>query len=394
MWQGKYITVIVTASLLLLALFSGLFIYKTGFHEGKVWTTLESDDDKKASSGNMNGNNNIQNNIDNNGSNSAENNVDNTIDNNGRKDIKNNVTNNITNNVEVNVDVDAEGNVVNNVSNNISNNATNGTSNDTNNGNNSDNGNGDSENGKEGSKNSNNGDEKKDDKSSNNGKNDKEQDSKKSGFTWGIDTASLTSENFNMCVKDNFGDPGVVGRYLGNNEGASVGLTKEEVDLIKSNKDKILLIHNKLSDATGYDNGVQEGKEAINLAKELGAPEGTAIFVDIEPTFPVNAAFIQGWYDTLSSSSYAPGIYGIFDKNTDLTASFNAASKENADIKENTYIWTAAPNAGITTKNKAPEYKPQAPEGSLVIGWQYGIDAQTCNIDTNLFNNKYTDILW
>jgi hypothetical protein len=381
MWQGKYITVIVTASLLLLALFSGLFIYKTGFHEGKVWTTLESDDDKKSSSGNMNGTNNIQNNIDNNGSSSAENNVDNTIDNNGGKDIKNNVTNNITNNVEVNVDVDAEGNVINNVSNNISNNTANGTANAANNENNSDNGNGDSGNGKEDSKNGDN-------------RNNSGQDSKKTGFTWGIDTASLTSRNFNMCVKDNFGDPGVVGRYLGDNEDASVGLTKEEVDLIKSNKDKILLIHNKLSDATGYDNGVQEGKEAINLAKELGAPEGTAIFVDIEPTFPVNAAFIQGWYDTLSSSSYAPGIYGIFDKDTALTASFNAASKENADIKENTYIWTAAPNAGITTKNKAPEYKPQAPEGSLVIGWQYGIDAQTCNIDTNLFNNKYTDILW
>jgi hypothetical protein len=378
MWQGRYITVIVAASLLLLSLFAGLFIYKTGFHEGKAWTTLELADDKKSPSGNMNGTNNIQNNIDNNGSNSAENNVDNTIDNNGGNDVKNNVTNNITNNVEVNVDVDADGNVVNNVSNNISNDVTNGTSNDGKSGNNDSKGN--SNNG-----NNNNGNGNDDDGNS---------DSEDTGFTWGIDTASLTSKNFNMCVKDNFGDPGVVGRYLGDNEGVSAGLTKEEVDLIKSTNDKILLIHNKLSDATGYDNGVQEGEEAIKLAKELGTPEGTAIFVDIEPTFPVNAAFIQGWYDTVSASTYTPGIYGVFEQDSNLTASFNTAASENADIKENTYIWTAAPHTGITTKEKAPEYKPQAPEGSLVIGWQYGIDAQTCNIDTNLFNNKYTDVLW
>ncbi len=345
------------AGLLLLSLFSGLYIYKTGFLEGKESTNASPP---------MNGTNNIQNNIDNNGAESAENNVENTIDNQGGEEVQNNITNNITNNVEVTVEGD--GDVVNSVTNSITNGVTNGSGNGNGNGNDGGNGNG-------GGDGNNNGDGE-------------------SGLAWGIDTASATNEEFNMCVRDNFGDPEVVGRYLGDKEGVSAGLTQEEVELIKSNNDEILLIHNRFSDATGFENGVQEGEEAISLAEELGAPEGTAIFADIEPTYPVNSDFIRGWYDALSSSAYVPGIYGIFSGDTDLAASYNQAVSGNSGIKEDTYLWTAAPNAGITTEADAPEYQPEAPEGAVVIGWQYGLDAQECNIDTNLFDNQYTDVLW
>ncbi|MGR3762500.1 hypothetical protein [Rossellomorea sp. NS-SX7] len=45
---------------------------------------------------------------------------------------------------------------------------------------------------------------------------------------------------------------------------------------------------------------------------------------------------------------------------------------------------------GITTLADAPE----APDNSLALGWQYGIDAEACNIDTNLFDRDLFDVLW
>ncbi|RIW31885.1 DUF1906 domain-containing protein [Bacillus salacetis] len=346
------------AVLLLLSLFSGLYIYKAGLKEGK---------EISSSAQPMDGTNNINNQIENNGSKSAENTVENQIENEAGKDVKNNITNNITNNVEVNVQGD--GDVVNTISNNISNSVTNQNTGGSGNGN-GDGGNGSGGNG--------------DDDGNNSG----------SGQSWGIDTASPLTEELSVCVRDNFGDPKVVGRYLGEKEGVSSGLTKEEVDLIKSNNDEILLIHNRFDDAAGFDKGVEEAEEAIGLAQEIGAPQGTALFADIEPNYPVDAEFIIGWYETVSSSSYAPGIYGIFAGDEALTAAFTEAVNQDASIQDDTYLWTAAPNVGITTEEDAPEYRPQAPEGSKVIGWQYGLDAQACNIDTNLFNNEYTDVLW
>lgn len=213
-------------------------------------------------------------------------------------------------------------------------------------------------------------------------------------YVWGIDSASETTESFYQCVNDNFGDPEVMARYLGNNEGVSVGLTKEQVDLIHSKNDKILLIYNGFQDATGYENGKSEAKKAIQLAKDLGVPKGVAIFADIEPTYPVTSDFIEGWYEELSSSDYKPGIYGIFDAKKALTEAFAAAVKNNQDIQRNMYLWSASPNIGITTKADAPDFKVDAPKDSLAWGWQYGIDAETCNIDTNLFNSKLLEVLW
>jgi hypothetical protein len=61
---------------------------------------------------------------------------------------------------------------------------------------------------------------------------------------------------------------------------------------------------------------------------------------------------------------------------------------------ENNWVWTAAPNVGITTEENAPEYNPEAPEDSLIAGWQYGIDAETCNIDTVHYNGDALEVFW
>ncbi|WP_099351560.1 glycoside hydrolase domain-containing protein [Fredinandcohnia onubensis] len=213
-------------------------------------------------------------------------------------------------------------------------------------------------------------------------------------IVWGIDSASETTKDFYACVKENFGDPVVFGRYLGEREGISVGLTAEQVEIIHAEGDFILPIYNHFNDATGYDNGVAHAKEAIKLAGEIGIPEGVALFADIEPTYPVDSEFIKGWFETVEGSPYKSGIYGVFDPEQALFKAYQEAGKSNGAILEQNYIWTAAPSVGITAEAKAPKYNPSAPEGSLAWGWQYGLDSETCNIDTNLFKRELVDVLW
>ncbi|THE09129.1 DUF1906 domain-containing protein [Bacillus timonensis] len=211
---------------------------------------------------------------------------------------------------------------------------------------------------------------------------------------WGIDSASETTKDFYACVKENFGDPVVFGRYIGGREGVSVGLTADQVKIIHAEGDFILPIYNHFNDATGYDNGVAHAKEALKIAGEIGIPEGVAIFADIEPDYPVDAEFIKGWFDTIVGSKYKSGIYGVFDPEQALFKAYQEAGKSKAAILEQNYIWTAAPSVGVTSESKAPEFNPSAPEGSLAWGWQYGLESKSCNIDTNLFKRELVDVLW
>ncbi|MDG5788448.1 DUF1906 domain-containing protein [Evansella sp. AB-P1] len=211
---------------------------------------------------------------------------------------------------------------------------------------------------------------------------------------WGVDSASLTTESMLACVTENFGDPQIWGRYLGDKEGVSYGLTHEEVELLHENDIQILVIWNHFTDATGYEKGQSEAEAAIEMARDFGIPEEVALFANVEPIYPIDSAFLLGWYDTIEESEYTPGVYGIFHPDRELYVAFEAAVEENSDLLDNYYVWTSSPDAGITTEENAPEYNPEAPEGSLIAGWQYGIDAETCNIDTNWYSGDVLDVLW
>src|SRR5699024_10845152 len=157
---------------------------------------------------------------------------------------------------------------------------------------------------------------------------------------WGVDSASYTDESLYQCVVDNFGQPEIWGRYLGDIEGVSAGLDTEEVSYLQENDVHILVIYNHFSDATGYNHGVEEAKQAISYAEDLNIPEGVAIFGDIELDYPVGSAFIEGWYDTLSDSKYEPALYGVFTEDSPLIEAYNATNQK---TQQNIITWTAYP---------------------------------------------------
>lgn len=368
MEKGKILSIVVTALfVVVITIFSFSFIKSdpseetpgtASAHENTENEQFESGDGDSAVT------NNVENNV--NGD-AAE--VNNSISNNLKNSSNNKIDNNITNNIDVNVNV----NVTNNVGNNVD--------------------------GQESSSNNNSKNQEQSNNQNGNSDqegntNEKKNDPSDDETIWGVDSASLTTEEMISCVRENFGSPKVWGRYLGEKDGVSAGMTAEEVKLLHENDIKVLVIWNHFTDATGYENGKNEAEEAIKKAKELGIPEGVAIFADIEPNYPVDAEFIKGWSEVIAGSEYSSGIYGIFDAKRDLYKAFEEAAAEDQNILENTYIWTASPNEGITSEANAPEYKPEVPKNSLVGGWQYGIDAESCNIDTNLFSGKITDVLW
>ncbi|MEN2767874.1 glycoside hydrolase domain-containing protein [Ornithinibacillus xuwenensis] len=232
-----------------------------------------------------------------------------------------------------------------------------------------------------------------DNKDAENGGNKEESDKENSNakIHWGVDSASYTDEEFLGCVVDNYGKPVVWGRYLGDKEDVSTGLDSAEVKRLHDNNIQILIIYNHVEDARGHDNGVDHANQAISMAEELGVPEGVAIFVDIEPSYPVDVAFMEGWYETLADSNYESGVYGVFDEESDI---LNAYKSMEQSIQENTIVWTAFPQVEITTKENAPEYNSQGPKNSKLYGWQYAIEGEACNIDTNLFKGQMLDYLW
>ncbi|WP_442594025.1 glycoside hydrolase domain-containing protein [Neobacillus sp. D3-1R] len=211
---------------------------------------------------------------------------------------------------------------------------------------------------------------------------------------WGVDSASTVDAKLLKCTRDYYGVPAIWGRYIGTKDNVSSGLTKTEIDLLHSKKVKVLLIYNHFVDATGYENGKKEAKQAISLTAKLGIPKGKALFADIEPTYPVDSEFIKGWVDELSQSEYRAGIYGLFNPENKLLAAYQNAVSNNPNIQKNTIIWTASPHLGVTNKKNQPTFKPQGPKDSLLFGWQYGIEAKNCNIDTNLFSNKIIPYTW
>ncbi|WP_246050077.1 glycoside hydrolase domain-containing protein [Aquibacillus sediminis] len=232
-------------------------------------------------------------------------------------------------------------------------------------------------------------DEQRDDQQSNQEQQQNQQQDDQ--IVWGVDSASYTDQSMYECVKENFGQPSVWGRYLGTKEDVSIGLDQAEVELLHENDVRILVIYNHFNDARGYERGIEEAERAINMASELGIPNGVGLFADIEPSYPVDHEFIQGWYDTIESSNYQVGLYGVFDEGSELVSAYNATNQE---AQENTVVWTAYPQKEITTKENAPSYAPQGPDASLLYGWQYAIESEKCNIDTNLFQQEINEYLW
>jgi hypothetical protein len=213
-------------------------------------------------------------------------------------------------------------------------------------------------------------------------------------YIWGVDSASGVTTELYQCVLKNFGKPSYWGRYLTRVEGASEGLTKEEVELLHNSGTKILPIYNNFREALGYDRGRVVAQNAAFQAKRLGIPTGTVLFANVERFFQVDKDWIKGFVDAMYPSGYKPGFYHDPVQGGFSTA-YCQAVQENNEVANQAILWSAEPDIGVTKARLAPAFQPKKPPCKAnVWAWQYGRDSKTCPIDTNLIDQRLYNQLW
>ncbi|WP_188205929.1 glycoside hydrolase domain-containing protein [Alkalibacillus aidingensis] len=211
---------------------------------------------------------------------------------------------------------------------------------------------------------------------------------------WGVDSASNVTEELYNCVLQNFGKPDYWGRYLTRVEGSSEELTQAEIDLLHNSDTRIMPIYNEFLEALGTRQGRVTAYNAIFHARRLGIPEETPLFANIENFFSVDADWVVGYVDMMFTSGYRPGFYHDPDEG-DFSVAYCQAVEQSQQVANQSILWSAEPEPGVTARRNAPEFNPSEPPCQAnVWGWQYGRDADECPIDTNLIDERLYNMLW
>jgi peptidoglycan hydrolase-like protein with peptidoglycan-binding domain len=213
-----------------------------------------------------------------------------------------------------------------------------------------------------------------------------------SGSTlWGFDTTDVITSSYLSKVTSTRGHPDFIGRYIDAISWSPMGAS--EASYIHSQGIPIMVLDSSVtSNDTTYSTGVWMANRVISKAHTLGIPAGVAIFSDIENTSPVDAPFIEGWYDTISASGYKPGYYvNPRSGSSQFSSAFCTAIGTNANIANQSILWSDEPSMGWTTKANAPAFAPALPycNGRAVgnmLAWQYALTGGGFNIDSDEIN--------
>lgn len=213
-------------------------------------------------------------------------------------------------------------------------------------------------------------------------------------YHWGVDSSQKVTTELYNCVLTNYGKPAFWGRYLTRVEGAAEGLDKEEIELLHNSGTKLLPIYNDFKRAVGENEGRVIAMYAAHHAKRLGIQKGTPIFANVERFFEVDSAWIRGYVNYLYNTDYKPGFYHDPSEGNFANAYCEAVSQDGL-VANQAVLWSAEPDPGATKATLAPKYNPaKVPCEANVWAWQYGRDADTCPIDTNIIDQRLFEMLY
>lgn len=213
-------------------------------------------------------------------------------------------------------------------------------------------------------------------------------------YHWGVDSSQAVTKSLYDCVLNNFGKPTFWGRYLTRVEGASEGLTREEIQLLHNSGTKVLPIYNDFRRAVGENQGRVVAMTAVYHANRLGIRKGTPIFANIEKFFEVDSNWINGYVNYLYNTDYKPGFYHDPTEGN-FAQAFCQASSNNPRVANQSVLWSAQPEPGVTKLKDAPNFNPTTvPCKANVWAWQYGRNSDVCPIDTNLVDSRLFEMLY
>ena len=200
---------------------------------------------------------------------------------------------------------------------------------------------------------------------------------------WGADSQMQSNdllqnniEEFEWIVR-NKKHPDFYGRYLtGDN-----CLTLEEIGFLHGKGCKIVPIYADNCVKQTEQQGTHLAKEIDARALELGIPEGTAIFLEIDENYPVSRDFMRSFAKSLMEEGYTPGFRTNTDAKFMFDREFSRGMQTDREIFKRCLIWAVSPTIkeydGITTSHVVyPDiWMPYAPSGitrAEIAIWQYG----------------------
>ncbi len=196
-----------------------------------------------------------------------------------------------------------------------------------------------------------------------------------SGYLWGVDSVEPAAPNLATVEGDYGAEPAFWGRYVSDCGSLCGGnLTPTEISEDHGKGLNLLLLVADLTGSAdqGSANGTADADTAVAAAHGDGVPAGVAIFKDFEAGSPVNAAYLESWFDTVAAAGYAPGFYensyGAF------AGAYCAAVSADPQIgKAYLYASENEPGPASSGPGSAPSFAnavfPDCPGGHSV--WQY-----------------------
>lgn len=173
--------------------------------------------------------------------------------------------------------------------------------------------------------------------------------------------------------------PAFWGRYLtGENR-----LTRREIDFLHVHGCKIAALCSEYGEKETEEQGYAYAKKISNLAYELGIPEKSAIFTELEQNQIASTAYMRGYANGLLQDKYIPGYKANTDAEYPFDREFSRGMQIDREIFSKCLVGATAPTLAeydrITTTHliQPANWAPYAPSGirrNTVAVWQYGKD--------------------
>ena len=178
--------------------------------------------------------------------------------------------------------------------------------------------------------------------------------------------------------------------FWGRNLVGENALTKQEIDFLHRKGCKIAVIYTDSGEKQDEKQGGILAEKAVLYARDLGIPEGTAIFLEIGENENVTHSFMLGFAKALIVEGFTPAFKANTDAKFDFDREYSVGMQTNREVFKKCFIWAVAPTVevynGMTTSHliHPDDWQPYAPScitRKEIAVWQYGVNCHPIEDD-------------
>lgn len=182
--------------------------------------------------------------------------------------------------------------------------------------------------------------------------------------------------------------PNFYGRYISGEN----CLTKDEIKYLHIKGCKIAPMYNTASVKETEEQGKIVAKRIDVITSELGIPEGTAIFLELDEKENVTRDFMLGFAKMMIAEGFIPAFKANTDAKYSFDREYSRGMQTDKDVFDKCLIWAVSPSLPeyerVTTTHliHPDHWIPHAPSGIKrkdIAVWQYGKHCHPINDDAD-----------